>query len=84
MNELNNAMEFRAFVRRSPKMTHAEYITRYLEEYGSITQLEATYGFGCTRLAARIADLRKNGMDIVSERASGDSPYAIYSIRKEN
>ena len=83
MDRLTNANEFRAFYDRHRKMTHAECIEQYLEDYGSITQIEATVAFGCTRLAARIADLRNAGSDIITDRAKGDSPYAIYSYRKE-
>ena len=33
----------------------------------SITQLEALTQFGCFRLAARIADLRDKGLDVVTD-----------------
>jgi hypothetical protein len=39
-------------------------IARYLEEGGRLTPLQALDLFGCFRLAARIDDLRKKGMDI--------------------
>lgn len=39
-------------------------IARYLEEGGRLTPLLALDLFGCFRLAARIGELRKAGMDI--------------------
>lgn len=42
-------------------------IVRYMRKHGSITQLEALQ-FGCLRLAAQIANLRKAGFDILAER----------------
>ena len=42
-------------------------ILEYLEEGNSITQLDALTLFGCSRLAARIGDLRKDGWSIQSE-----------------
>lgn len=39
-------------------------IARYLEEGGSLTPLEALDLFGCFRLAARIGELRGQGMNI--------------------
>lgn len=52
------------------KVTQCERILRYMEQFGSITQGEAADQIGCQRLAARIADLKKAGHRIVSERVS--------------
>lgn len=43
-------------------------IAAYLQQGNSITQLEALKLFGCFRLASRISDLRKSGMEIISGR----------------
>ena len=43
-------------------MSQCEQILRYLEDVGSITPMEAIEQFGCLRLAARIADLKKLGV----------------------
>lgn len=51
-----------------PKKTQCEKILSYLRLSRSITQLEAVQYFGCYRLSARIADLRKSGHIITSER----------------
>ena len=42
-------------------------ILEYLEEGNSITKLDALSLFGCSRLAARICDLRKDGWAIRSK-----------------
>lgn len=47
--------------------TQSDRILDYIKQNGSITQNEATMYIGCTRLAARIADLRKAGIAIRSD-----------------
>ena len=42
-------------------MTQCEMIMDYICKNGSITSAEAMYNFGCSRLAARIADLERMG-----------------------
>ena len=49
------------------KVTQCERIIDYLDEFGSITQLEAIRDLGCMRLASRISDLKKQGHNIVSK-----------------
>ena len=49
------------------KATQAERILAYIEEFGSITQMEALRDLGCMRLASRISDLKKKGYRIESE-----------------
>lgn len=48
------------------KATQAERVLAYIEEFGSITQLEALNDLGCMRLASRISDLKKLGYPITS------------------
>jgi hypothetical protein len=43
-------------------------ILHYLKEGKGITPIDALNLFGCFRLGARIADLKKMGYDIVTER----------------
>lgn len=50
------------------KPTQNERILAYIDEFGSITQLEAQRDLGVMRLASRVCDLRKKGYNIVSER----------------
>ena len=52
-------------------MTQTQRILMYLRDTGSITAMDAIREFSCTRLAARIGDLRKAGYKIskVTERS---------------
>ena len=49
------------------KATQAERVLKYIEDFGSITQLEALNDLGVMRLASRISDLKKLGYPIASE-----------------
>ena len=49
------------------KQTQCEMILDYMRHHGGITQAEATEHIGCTRLAARIADLKRHGFRIGGE-----------------
>lgn len=68
-------------------MTQCDRIQRHLEDYGSITSLEAMQEYGIMRLASRIADLKQMGIPIKTEMVSGKNRYgektsfAKYSIR---
>lgn len=57
------------------KPSHIELISEHLIKYGSISSIEAIEQFGCTRLSARIADLRKRGWPITSEMATTKNRY---------
>ena len=53
-----------------------------LELRQTITPLDALQWFGCSRLAARIKDLRREGMDIETVYVKkGRSRYASYRLR---
>ena len=49
------------------KPTQAQRVLDYINEFGSITQIEALKDLGVMRLASRISDLRRNGHNIKSE-----------------
>jgi hypothetical protein len=49
------------------KKTQAERVLSYMEENGSITQLDALQSLGVMRLASRISDLKKMGYTIKSD-----------------
>lgn len=49
------------------KATQAHRVLDYLDENGSITQLEALQELGVMRLASRISDLKKQGYPIKSD-----------------
>ena len=57
------------------KATQCERILRHLNDFGSITSLEAMQEYGIMRLASRINDLRAQGVIIVSETAAGKNRY---------
>lgn len=55
--------------------TQCDRILRHLKDYGSITAQEAIQEYGIMRLASRINDLRRCGVMIVSETATGKNRY---------
>lgn len=67
-------------------MNQCDKILNHIKRYGSITQAEAVHFYGCYRLGARIADLKKQGVPIVSNRETAlnrdNTPvtYARYSL----
>ena len=64
-------------------MTQTEQVVHHMREYGSITALDAVR-FGCFRLAARIHDLRDQGLKIKSEAVSDNGKtFARYSLVME-
>lgn len=67
-------------------MTQCETILRHMEDFGSISSLEAMQEYGIMRLASRINDLKKSGVPIHREMVSRKNRYgetvtfARYSI----
>lgn len=55
--------------------TQCERVLAYMEQYGSITQLEALKELGVMRLASRISNLKKDGYPIVSEMVTVENRY---------
>jgi len=64
-------------------MTQTDAIRSHLLSGNSLTPIDALQQFGCFRLAARIDELRKEGLDIetIKERRNGKS-YARYQLRE--
>ena len=66
--------------------TQAQRILQYLEEYGSITPLQAMRDLGCYRLASRIFELKEANHPIerkfvtVWNRYGEETQIASYSI----
>lgn len=50
------------------KPTQAQKVLDYIRQFGSITQLDAIRDLGVMRLAARVADLKRQGYCIISEQ----------------
>ena len=61
--------------------TQNEQIKAYLSKGKSITPIDALSKFGCFRLAARISDLRKNGLKIATKNVTvSGKTFASYKI----
>ena len=56
-------------------MTQNDRILRHLEDYGSITQMDAIRDYGIMRLASRVNDLRREGHPIITEVVEGRNRY---------
>ena len=71
------------------KQRHCDLILQHLKTYGSISHYEAEDMYGCTRLAARIKDLRNRDVAIDTEmvpglnRYGGKTRYAVYRLGVE-
>lgn len=67
-------------------MKQTDRILKYMRDFGSITQLEAMQDIGCMRLAARIADLKRDWhairreMETSKNRYGEDTSYARYRL----
>lgn len=55
--------------------TQKERIIKYLQDFGSITPLQALADLGIMRLGARIWDLKKDGWPIVKETKCSENRY---------
>lgn len=56
-------------------MTQNDRILRHLQDFGSITQMDAMQDYGIMRLASRVNDLRRAGYMIITERVEGRNRY---------
>lgn len=71
-------------------VTQCEKILQHLEQYGSITAMEAVTEYGIMRLASRITDLKKQGVPINRDIISGKNRFgeniyfAKYTLREES
>lgn len=72
------------------EMTQVERIIDYMKRNGSITQIDAYNEIGCTRLPARISDIKAMGVGIdkvmeTRENRFGEKvSFARYSLKKED
>jgi hypothetical protein len=69
-------------VRAKSKETQTYQIREHLMRGGTITQIDAIAKFGCFRLAARIHDLRRTGLDVhrIMIRVDQDRMFAKYYL----
>ena len=56
-------------------MTQREAILQYIEDFGSITPMQAFADLGITKLATRISEMRKDGMDFNIEMVGTKNRY---------
>ena len=56
-------------------MTQCDKILRHLKEIGAINPISAMEGYGIMRLAARISDLRQDGVNIGSRTKQSKNRY---------
>lgn len=68
------------------KPTQCERILRHLKDYGSIDQIVALREYGIMWLASRMHELKKRGVEFVTEifvgknRYEETTRYAVYSL----
>ena len=64
-------------------MSQIQQIANYLNKGKKLTPIDALNKFGCFRLAARIADLRNEGMNIVTNtiKLENKKQIAQYSVK---
>lgn len=55
--------------------TQNERILDYIDEFGSITQIEALRDIGVMRLASRISDLKRKGYNVISTKETVKNRY---------
>ena len=56
-------------------MTQCERILKYMDDFGSISTMQAFMDLGVTRLASRIHDLRRMGVGIEKRTVSKHNRY---------
>lgn len=55
--------------------TQAQRVLDYIDDFGSITQIDALKDLGVMRLASRISELKKQGYPITSEMETVKNRY---------
>lgn len=56
-------------------MTQGERIVKYMQDFGSITPMEAFSELGITKLATRVSELRREGVKIHKEPVDRKNRY---------
>ena len=57
------------------KTTQKEKVKKYMEDFGSITQLDAFRDLGVMRLSARIWDLKADGVGVYAQQEKSKNRY---------
>lgn len=69
-------------------MCQTDRIIRHMQEYGSITPVEALQEYGIMRLASRICDIKRAGIAVEKETVTSKNRYgepvryARYSLKE--
>ena len=69
-------------------MTQGELVIKYMQDFGSITPMDAFKDLGITKLATRVSELKREGYKINKETVKSKNRYgkktwfAQYSIEK--
>jgi len=70
-------------IEENKRPTQCDRILKYLNDFGSITQLEALQDLGIMRLASRISEIRKGGINICGDKIDVRNRYGeICRIKK--
>lgn len=56
-------------------MTQGERIVEYIKKYGSITPMQAFYNLGVTKLATRISEMTKEGIEFERKMISANNRF---------
>ena len=78
--------DYSILLRELSSDTHIRKILEYLIKHGSITPAEAVDNFNCWRLGARISDLRRKGVKIITlrvENIHNNGTHARYVLDKQ-
>lgn len=71
-------------------MTQKELICSYINDFGSITPLEAFKDLGITKLATRISEMKRDGLNFKIESVNSKNRYGKavhyckYSFKEDN
>ena len=57
------------------KISQQQRIREYINEHGSLTQNDANYKLGITKLSTRISEMRKNGEVILGEMETSENRW---------
>lgn len=56
-------------------MTQAERIMKYIDDFGSISPMEAFKDLGITKLATRVSEMKKNGVKFEQKYEESKNRY---------
>ena len=56
-------------------MTQCEMVLKYIEDFGSITPMQAFADLGITKLATRVSEMRRDGVSFKIEMEKGRNRY---------